>query len=307
MGYHILPQNGDSISVPQLVVKNLNNGREDYFRIALYVLATGDCEAASVAAALQIRSEALVQNALAFWQGAGLLGEDPQTSAPELKKRTPRLTTREVLMHSGQNPELAVLMQEAQRIFGEVISQTGCSILATMYVSEEMPLDYLLLGLSYLASQGYTAQRLGAVERKMLSWKEDGIETAQQLENYIELLELRRARYEEVARLMKCDPETFSQAEKAKIDVWYETYRYTETMISFALGQIGEGDSEKKTVKYINGVLRQWYGKGMRQPRDVLARQQGSNALPGGRVPAGREDLLQQRKGHVPKFRLEED
>lgn len=311
MAYRILPQNGDSLQIPQLVLKNLNNGREDYFRVALFVLSSGETEPGVIAQALKLKNEAAAVSALAFWQGAGLLEEvhSADIAPQELKKAKPRLTSREVLMHSGQNPEIAVLMQEAQRIFGEVISEAGCSILATMYVNDEMPLDYLLTGLAHFAAEGLGVKKLSTIQRRLQSWQEQGVRTTAELESHLALMETRRANHEEVAALMGCSAQAFNAAECSKIDIWYEKYRFAEPMISLAFGMVSDGESDKRTIKYINGILRQWYGKGYRQPRDVMAAQQGSNALPVGRsaVPVPSQDLLQKKRGFVPRFKLDED
>lgn len=307
MAYQILPQNGDSLRVPQLVLNNLNNGRDDYFRVALYLLSTGDTEPGSIAAALNLKSETAAVKALAFWQGAGLLKEESllRTQNSELKKHTPRLTTREVLMHSGQNPEIAVLMQEAQQVFGEVISENACNTLASLYINDKMPLDYILMGLAHFAAQGITSKKIGTIQRRMESWQEQGIATTHELEEYLQLIEQRQKNQEEVAQLMRCSVASLNLSELTKINIWYEQYRYTEPMISMAIETAGEG--EKKTIAYINGILKKWNGKGYRQPRDVLADQQGNNAMPTGRTVAMQQDLLQKKRGFVPKFKLEED
>ncbi len=310
MAYRLLQQTGDCVRVPQLVMKNLNNGREDYFRVALYVISTGETQPEVIAADLKLKNVTAAINALAFWQGAGLLEEVREADIPAevLKTAKPRLTTREVLMHSGQNPEIAVLMQEAQRIFGEVISQSGCSILASMYVNDEMQLDYLLLGLAHFAAQGFTSKKLGTIQRRMQNWQAQGVTTLSSLEEYLSTLEKRRGYYEEVARVVGCPADSFSALEQSKINVWYEKYRYNEAMISLAFGMVGDGESEKRNVKYVNGIIKKWYGSGYRQPRDVLAEQQGSNAIPAGRPTAAPQgDLLQKKRGFVPKFKLDED
>ena len=38
MTYHLCPQNGDSIAVPQLVFTNLSRADESTIRVALYIL-----------------------------------------------------------------------------------------------------------------------------------------------------------------------------------------------------------------------------------------------------------------------------
>ncbi len=305
MTYRLLPQHGDAVRVPQLVIKNLNNGREDYFRVALYLLATGETDPVLLQQALGLKNEAAAVRALTFWQGAGLVEEVKDVPAKELKKAKPRLTTREVLMHSGQNPELAVLMQEAQQIFGEVISETGCSILASMYINDGMPLDYLLLGLAHFASQGFTSKKLSTIHHRLQSWQEQGVVTMPQLEEYLALQEQRQTNHAEVAAMLHRPAESLTGAERSKINIWYEQYHYTEPMVNLAMDMVG--DSEKRNISYVNGILKKWHAKGYRQPRDVLAAQQGSNAMPTGRTAVPKTDHIQPRRGWVPKFQLDED
>ncbi len=308
MSYVLIPQSGDSLQVPQLVVNNLNNGREDYFRVALYILSTGDTMPESIQMALSLKSIHAVKNALTFWQGAGLLREErtPEIAAQELRVKNPLLTAQEVRMHAGSYPEIAMLMQEAQHIFGELIGQNGTAILATMYISDKMSIEYLLMGLAHFKEKGYSAAKLSVIRRRMEEWQAQGITTEQQLENYLAALSARAEYLRQVADLMHCTEQAFTNLDRTKIYAWYEQYHYSEAMISMAIGMV-EG-SERQTVKYINGILRSWYGLGYRQPRDVVAAQQGTNAVPNTqRRVTDAEDLLTKTRGIVPKFSLDDE
>ena len=52
MTYHLCPQNGDSIAVPQLVFANLSRADESTIRVALYILSTGVTDPREIAHAL---------------------------------------------------------------------------------------------------------------------------------------------------------------------------------------------------------------------------------------------------------------
>ena len=76
MTYHLCPQNGDSIAVPQLVFTNLSRADESTIRVALYILSTGVTDPREIAHALGLKSVRTAENALRWWAGAGLLEAD---------------------------------------------------------------------------------------------------------------------------------------------------------------------------------------------------------------------------------------
>ena len=66
MTYHLCPQNGDSIAVPQLVFANLSRADESTIRVALYILSTGVTDPREIAHALGLKSVRTAENA--FWR-----------------------------------------------------------------------------------------------------------------------------------------------------------------------------------------------------------------------------------------------
>ena len=73
MAYRLCKNLGDSIRVPQLVVSKLPQLEDDWLRVALMVIATGETDPARLARELRLKSPEKAREALLFWKGAGLL------------------------------------------------------------------------------------------------------------------------------------------------------------------------------------------------------------------------------------------
>ena len=81
MGYKLVPYNGDTVAVPQLVFTHLAQADGDTVRAALYILQTGDTAPRTMARALGLPSIEAAKRALQYWAGAGLL-ENERVSFP---------------------------------------------------------------------------------------------------------------------------------------------------------------------------------------------------------------------------------
>ena len=70
MAYRLVENKGDSVAVPQLVIAKLPELEDDWLRVALFVVATGETDPARIAAALRLKSPERAQTALVYWKGA---------------------------------------------------------------------------------------------------------------------------------------------------------------------------------------------------------------------------------------------
>ena len=59
MAYRLVENKGDSVAVPQLVIAKLPELEDDWLRVALFVVATGETDPARIAAALRARGVAV--------------------------------------------------------------------------------------------------------------------------------------------------------------------------------------------------------------------------------------------------------
>ena len=269
MAYRLCKNLGDSIRVPQLVVSKLPQLEDDWLRVALMVIATGETDPARLARELRLKSPEKAREALLFWKGAGLLencddavpvGDIAGASAPRS-----RMTSTEVAAAAHNDPAIAALVQECQRLMGGVITQADTNILVSLYVADGLPVDFILLGVAHFVSLGKRSARY--IEKALLGWQAEGIDTVDAAERYLKLLALRSEREAEVARLFHLKDAKFTKAEQRAIAVWYEDFQYDESMIVEAIAYAGE----KSSVRYVNGILRAWHSKGYRTVRDVMS------------------------------------
>lgn len=265
MAYQLTQNCGDSVPVPQLIFARLADAEDDWVRVALFVVSTGDTDPARIARALRLKNAEKAKEALLYWKGAGLLErcEDAaQESTPSPKVRV-RLTTPEVASAAKGDAAIAALVQEAQHILGGVVSQNDTNILVSLYRSDGMPVEMILLGLAHFAAQG---KGVAYTERVLLGWQRDGIDSGAACERYLRQLALRQQREAVVGRLLGFADAQFTKGERTLIAGWYEQFGYDDAMIAEAIGYAGD----KKTVRYVNGILRTWYSKGFKTVKDVM-------------------------------------
>lgn len=267
MAYRLAENKGDSVAVPRLVFAKLPELEEDWLRVALYMIDTGETEPARIAAALRLKGEEPARRALAYWKGAGLVysEETPEARGDLAAAPRARLTTAEVTAAAQTDAAIAGLVQECQRLMGGVVTQADTNIFVSMYLSDGMPVDMILLGVAHFAAKGKRSARY--IERALLGWQRDGIDSGEAAERYLQLLEQRALREQETAELFGLADAKFTKAESRAIADWYESFGYDAAMIAEAIAYAGE----KKSVKYVNGILRAWHTRGYQTVRDVMA------------------------------------
>ena len=299
MAYRLVENKGDSVAVPQLVIAKLPELEDDWLRVALFVVATGETDPARIAAALRLKSPERAQTALVYWKGAGLLEScgEPQARGGIDAAPAPRahLTTPEVASAAQGDPAIAGLVQECQALMGGVITQADTNILVSMYLSDGMPVDMILLGVAHFAALGKRSARY--IERALLGWQAEGIDTADAAERHLALLAQREKNEAAVAEVFGLENAKFTKLEKNMIAAWFEEFGYGREMIAEALAEAGG----HRTVRYVNGILRAWFTKGHRTVRDVMAESAGAmrNFQPA--APSSRP-VLSKGLRHVPKF-----
>ncbi len=293
--FKLTENHGDSIPVPQLVFSRLGFPEVDEPRVkvALFMLASGECGPQQVAAGLHIRQED-AEKALLYWEGAGLLqraapaGESPELPPPPEKRR--HMHTAQANLALGRDPVLGAMMQELQRIFGGVVNQKEYDIYCTLYCQDGFAADLILMAAMHCAAE----QRCGAsrVERTLLAWRKAGIDDCAAADAYLRLLAGREERYQRLAGLFGQKKPGFTAAERRMVDSWYEEFGYDDEMVEAARLAAGERERE---VRYLNGILKRWNAKGYATAADMRRGEEGSNlSIQGGKKPPTTgEDLLQ--------------
>lgn len=256
-----MAQSIEGREVPRIIFERLASAPEEGVRVALWLLENAPAKAEQAAEALGV-SAACAREAVSYWRGAGL--ELEKQRRPSVRLRT-RMTTPEVTAAAEGDPAVALLVQECQTLCGRVITESDVNILVSLYVADGIPVDVILIGVAHFAAQGKGVRYM---EKALLGWQREGIMTGEAAEAHLKLLAERAEREARVAKLFGLESDAgLTRTERVLINEWYETFGFGDDMVAEALGYAGE----RRTVRYVGGILRKWYGKGWKTVRDVMA------------------------------------
>ena len=270
MIYRLKEFKGDTIPVPQLVFSKLGIAEEYNVRVALYVLATGITDPEKLCADLKLRSKMTAESALSFWAGAGLLVSE-RGAAPAPAAEPARVDLASV----ANDPYVAVLCQEAQSIFGKTLSRSEMQRLVGLYLNDGWQPDVILLCCAEVTRLG--RRTIAAVTHLLARWREDGVETGEDAERWLQRAKQREAWCQDAAAQFGIEPRALTNWERRTIARWHEEMGIGREMIDEALLRA----NGKNTVRYVDGILRAWRAQGI-TTIDAARRQgqlEGSNIV----------------------------
>ena len=254
--------------LPQTVTDKLKTANGDLIKVAVCIIHTGSAQLAGVCEAAGL-SEVKVQKALDYWAGAGLLSMDNPEDADEerrvktAKKTRKKLSHNEIARNAQRDPHVKTLAAECQALFGDVINEDDTELLLSLYLADGIDVDVIIMAVAHFTQNGKRSARY--IEKQILSWQEQGITTAHDVERHLLYLERTAMHVKDVAKLFGEKESAFTATEKLQLAVWFEEYEYDILMIEQALMRA----NGNRTVKYVNGILRNWHAKGYKKPRDL--------------------------------------
>ncbi len=291
MKFHLLKQAVIGPEVPMAVFENLYNTRDNDLKVILYALQKGQADPMDIARNLDI-SMSSVQSSLLFWADKGIImAEDEDNAKPKKKKL---LSATDILKISESHPEIEILVNQLQKIYGQAINEKGTNTFINLYLENNVPVDVILVLTMYLApaSKGpaYTARViLNLFEKK-------GITSADKAESYILTMEAREKAYSEVCTIFSLNKDKLTTSEKTIINGWYETLNMSGDMIKSAFESAGTNAN----IRYCNGILKSWAQKGYKNPDDIQ-REFSFKNLSGKNIDDD-DDLILQGMNIVPVF-----
>lgn len=300
MTYHLCPQNGDSIAVPQLVFANLSRADESTIRVALYILSTGVTDPREIAHALGLKSVRTAENALRWWAGAGLLEADRAPQAPLAEP----IERPQIDLSTLRDPMVSVLTTETQMYLGRTLNHKDMDRLVGLYLQEEFSVEVILLCAAHIATQD--KHTVAALDRELREWRLAGVESGEDAERYLKLLQLRSQRESHVAELLHMPAKDLNLADRRCIRRWYEEMNFDDAMVAEAILQA----NGKEEVRYVNGILKSWHGRGLQ----TVAQVRGSGTLDAPEsgslrvdraAPSG-HDILKRNTGRLLRLKRED-
>lgn len=175
----------------------------------------------------------------------------------------------------ANDPYVAVLCQEAQSIFGKTLSRSEMQRLVGLYLNDGWQPDVILLCCAEVTRLG--RRTIAAVTHLLARWREDGVETGEDAERWLQRAKQREAWCQDAAAQFGIEPRALTNWERRTIARWHEEMGIGREMIDEALLRA----NGKNTVRYVDGILRAWRAQGI-TTIDAARRQgqlEGSNIV----------------------------
>ncbi|MBR5521376.1 MAG: DnaD domain protein [Oscillospiraceae bacterium] len=291
MKFQLMKQAVLGPNVPAVVFENLYSARENDLKVILYVLQKGEINPQDISNKLQISLTA-INSSLLFWTDKGLiLCEETFSEKPKKKKM---LSSREILNIARENPEVEVLVNHLQKIYGQAINETGTNKYLNLLLQENIPAEVILVLATHLAP----AQKGPAYTARVIQnlYEKEGITSAEKAEEYIRTLEKREALYRKVCKIFALEQSKLTNSEKTMINAWSERLNMSADMIEAAYSSAGPNAS----IRYCNGILKSWSQKKYRTPTDI--QEEFVRAHTTGRNIDRDDDLILKGMTIVPVF-----
>jgi DnaD/phage-associated family protein len=232
------------------------------------------------------KNEDDVKDAIDFWVSEGILisdGEQPKpikTIEKETKKEPEeekkevssipivKPTMEQVEARLKESKELEYLFNEAQKMLGRTIGWDGQSRLLMVHDYYGLPVDVILMMLSYLKETGRTA----AVEitKTAKIWAEKDITTHEAANEYIDRMNSANAVFDEIKQHYDIKNERPFARQAQYINEWIEA-GFSNALILRAFDEMVEREIKNPSFNYVNGILLNWKKQGVKTTDDVKA------------------------------------
>ena len=182
----------------------------------------------------------------------------------------PEYTARDLAVRSKEDPRFAALVDEAQRVFGRVLSTSDMKKLFGIYDYLALPPEVIMMLLNYCVGLYPTSSppSMRQIETEGFVWANREILTIEQAEEYIAESTKRREKLNQAAKTLGITDRKLSPTEKDYITAWLEM-GFDDEMLAIALDRTIIKTGGRKW-KYMNAILKSWHEKGLHTPADVL-------------------------------------
>ncbi len=296
MNYKINYGNG-AFAVPSKITEIMGRANLSDIKVflALCRLSSAEYDEDMIAAMSELPVEE-VSDSLTFWRGAGLL-EAPREKKTRTKaesKKTPaevvpnepkvieknekndiKLGRSDALPSYNsdelgrileERAELAVLIDECQKLIGKMFSLHETNTIVGLVDYLGLEFDYILTLVAYCVKND--KKTLHYIEKTAFSLYNSGITDTAALSEELRRREEFSGVEGEIRKLFGIGSRVFTTKEKKMIASWVFDMKYSVDMIKQAY-EVTADATGKSSLPYANTVLERWNSDGIRTPEDV--------------------------------------
>ena len=204
---------------------------------------------------------------------AGTTAPSPVAPAPPIAPLpaeipAPTYSVEEITCALGETESpFTFLADEVERQLGKKLNATDLKILYTLYDHLALPLEVILLLVSWCIEEHerkYGKGRrpfLSHIRREGFIWARQGVETAEAAEEHLKKLNFLRSREGALLQILDLPPRPLVSREQSYLASWLDMGFDDETLrIAFEKTVMKKGSLD---WTYLNGILRRWHEKGL--------------------------------------------
>lgn len=265
------------VTLPASALARLKSASKKDIIILLQLLANPSAGKEELAALCDCSDNpSAVDTAIAFWRGAGVLGDSQssvrQPSASKVKEAVtglPNYTAADVTRIMEGNPALGKMLDEASRILGVFIGQADSMRLVSAIDYFGLEPEYMLLVCAHVARSGRPS--VASVMRKVNELFDAGTVTVEALEERL-LAEEKSGSLEQQVRALFgwSRGRALSDKEREAIERWSGEFGYDIDVIKMAFN-ITVDTIFEPSPGYTNAILKNWFDAGLKNAADVEA------------------------------------
>lgn len=296
MQYQVIPIGdiwaGGTFCVPTKITTDYIKLASEYELKALMIaLSTnGTADSKDVARALGC-TESDADDFLSFWVEEGILSKNGEIVAPQkaeekiepeaempAAKQTetlppPTLTAKDIVEICRNDEMIANILRYAEEVLGKMLSHVEKQMIVNMMTYYGLPGEVVLVILQYYKTEKSRGKAIGNayITAMAKNWADEGITTLEAADEKLHDLENTDRLWNEIIAMAGLRHRTPTQKQRDMVKDWHKDFSIE--MIGLACDAMKE-NAEKPTLKYVEGVLKNWKKKGIKTPADVRADQE---------------------------------
>ena len=292
--------------VPKSVAENsINFADEIKIKVLLLVLSEGKAaDVETIASRLKISKEE-AEEALGFWANEDILYDSEDTAPPEKSAESPApkafealpvpsLTPKDIVKICSENPELAELLRSSERALKSTLSASMKSNIINMATYYGLPVPVIITLLEYYKTERDKGKSITTrtLQNMAKEWANEGVSSLEEASLKLQQLKDAGELWGNVISLCELDFRKPTSAQMKMLSRWMADF--DDEMIFFACNTMKKyTDEEKRSLKAVDNILKEWKRKGFKTPDDVKAK------------PAEREKKNDKKLKRKPSFDID--
>ena len=242
----------------------------------LYLYLRSGADPAAAAEALRWPAHR-VDGAMASLRQLGLL-EDPR-QRPIVRDQPPVYTEADVLRATERGNSFSLLVGEAQRRLGRVLSTEELKILLSLHDYLGLPTEVIGILITYCIQRSRArglvrAPSLRTIEKEAYYWADQGIDTLEDAAFYMQTQLQKQTIIARVQQHLQLGDRRLTRAEEQYIRQWLD-WGFGDDVIAMAYEKTCLNTGAMKWP-YCNSILKSWHEKGLHTVQEVEGGDQRS-------------------------------